>query len=91
MADRHGCLADVFDRGKAVTNCIQCGSGLSAATVGSAAGRLRHVSGVNFKPLLLMSGGRMEIPIRLHSPTKTEIFSVLLISLLSKPAMNSTG
>ena len=49
------------------------------------------LSGVNFNPLLLMSGGRMEMPMRLHSPTNTEIFSVLLISLLSKPAMNSTG
>ena len=54
-------------------------------------GAAATVSGVNFKPLLLMSGGRIEIPMRLHSPTKTEIFSVLLISLLSKPAMNSTG
>src|SRR6266480_7282512 len=32
---RHGCLTDIFDRGKAVTNCIQCGSSLSAATVGT--------------------------------------------------------
>ena len=38
-----------------------------------------------------MSGGKIEIPIRLHSPTNTEILSVLLISLLNSPAMNSTG
>ena len=31
------------------------------------------------------------MPMRLHSPTKIEILSVLLISLLSTAAMNSTG
>ena len=37
LANGHGhrCFADVFDRSKAVTNRIQCGSGLSAATVGT--------------------------------------------------------
>ena len=60
---------------------------LYAAAVNARGYSFRH----EFRPLLLMSGGRMEMPMRLHSPTKTEIFSVLLISLLSKPAMNSTG
>ena len=33
----------------------------------------------------------MVIPMRLHSLTNTEIFSVLLISFESRPAMNFTG
>ena len=48
-------------------------------------------SGANFSWLLLMSGGKTLMPMFLHSSTKTEILSVLLISFESREAMNSTG
>ena len=84
LRDRRGhrAFADVLDRGEAITD--------GAASLVRRA-QASSATGVNFSPLRFMSGGRIGIPIRLHSPTKTEILSVLLISLLNNPAMNSTG
>ena len=48
-------------------------------------------SGANLRRLRFTSGARISMPMRWHSATKIEIFSVLLISLLSNPDMNSTG
>ncbi len=49
------------------------------------------VSGVKRSCEALMSGGRISMPMRWHSETKTPILSVLWISLDNKAAMNSTG
>ncbi len=95
----HGAFADILDRGESVTdggehfNVGAASAPRSSVTPSGRTGpsHVSDISGVNFKLLRFMSGGRIGMPIRLHSPTKTEILSVLLISLLNKPAMNSTG
>ena len=92
IASFHRALPDILDRGQTVAD----GIGSAFPRCAAVADRIRvsdpcYNSGLNFNPLRFTSGGRIGMPIRLHSPTKIEILSVLLISLLSKPAMNSTG
>ena len=91
----HRAFADILDRGEPIADGFNVGAAFaprsSVVPRGAQAPPTFQTFRREFQPLRFMSGGRIGMPIRLHSPTKTEILSVLLISLLNKPAMNSTG